>query len=80
LGINFDGFISNSPQKGHPERSALQIYRVTQRLMARSRGNPEGAYLTHVARSFSTTEARTRRFGVDGEMRIAVGTHIAMRP
>ena len=61
--------ISNSPQKRHPERSASQIYRVTWRLMARSRracpersrGNPEGAYLTHAARSFSTTEARTWR-------------------
>ena len=32
--------ISNSPQKRHPERSASQIYRVTQRLMARSRRTP----------------------------------------
>jgi hypothetical protein len=29
--------ISNSPQKRHPERSASQIYRMTKRLMARSR-------------------------------------------
>jgi hypothetical protein len=28
---------SNSPQKRHPERSALRIYRVLQRLLARSR-------------------------------------------
>ena len=32
--------ISNSPQKRHPERSAPQIYRVTQRLVARSRRTP----------------------------------------
>jgi hypothetical protein len=32
--------ISNSPQNRHPERSASQIYRVTQRLMARSRRTP----------------------------------------
>jgi hypothetical protein len=32
--------ISNSPQKRHPERSAAQIYRVTQRLVARSRRTP----------------------------------------
>jgi hypothetical protein len=29
--------VSNSPQKRHPERSASQIHRVTQRSMARSR-------------------------------------------
>src|ERR1700735_1997740 len=46
------------------ERSASQIYSVTQRLWRgvrrarpeRSRGNPEGAYLTNAARSFSTTK------------------------
>jgi hypothetical protein len=32
--------ISNSPQKRHPERSASQIRRVTQSLMARSRRTP----------------------------------------
>jgi hypothetical protein len=32
--------ISNSPQNRHPERSASQIYRVTQRLIARSRRTP----------------------------------------
>jgi hypothetical protein len=32
--------ISNSPQNRHPERSASQIYRVTQRLMARSPRTP----------------------------------------
>jgi hypothetical protein len=56
-------------QSRHPGRSASQFYRVTQRLMARSRracpersrGNPEGADLNPAARSFSTTEARTWR-------------------
>jgi hypothetical protein len=33
-------FISNSPQKRHPERSASQTYRVAQRLTARSRRTP----------------------------------------
>jgi hypothetical protein len=45
--------VSNSPQKRHPERSASPIYRVTQRLVARSRracpessrGNLGGPYL-----------------------------------
>jgi hypothetical protein len=32
--------ISNSPQNRHPERSASQIYRLTQRSMARSRRTP----------------------------------------
>ena len=58
-----------TPQKRHPERSASQIYRVTQRLMARSRRacpersrrNPEGAYFTHAALGFSTTEAALGR-------------------
>jgi len=36
------------------ERSASQIYRVVQRLVARSRRNPEGAYLVNAVRSFST--------------------------
>ena len=60
---------SNSPQKRHPERSAPQICRVTQRLRRevrracpeRSRGNPGGLYLTHAAQSFSITEAHTGR-------------------
>ena len=50
------------------ERSDSQIYRVTPRLMARSRracpehsrGNPEDAYLAYAVRSFSTTEARVQ--------------------
>jgi hypothetical protein len=67
LGANLFGMFSlNLPQNRHPERSASQIYRVTQRLAARSRRacpersrrNPEGAYLAHAVRSFSTTEAR----------------------
>ena len=53
------------PQNRHPERSASPIDRVIQRLVARSRRacpersrrNLGGAYFTHAARSFSTTEA-----------------------
>ena len=41
------------------ERSASKIYRVTQRLTARSRRNPDGASLTHLLGNLSTTEART---------------------
>jgi hypothetical protein len=52
--------IFTSPQKRHPERSASQMYRVTQRLWRGVEG-PRGAYLTHAARTFSTTEARTGR-------------------
>jgi hypothetical protein len=49
-------FSSKLPQNRHPERSASQIYRVTRRLGAESK-DPEGAYLTHAALSFSTAEA-----------------------
>jgi hypothetical protein len=45
------------PQNRHPERSASQIHRLTQRLWRGVEG-PRGAYLTHAARNFSTTEAR----------------------
>ena len=51
------GFSSILPQNRHPERSASQICRVKQHLCAESK-DPGGAYLTHAARSFSTTEAR----------------------
>ena len=33
-------FLSKLPQSRHPERSASQIYRVTQRSVARSRRTP----------------------------------------
>jgi hypothetical protein len=56
----FRMFFVNIPQSRHPERSASQIYRLTQRCGAESK-DPEGAYLTHAARSFSTTEASTGR-------------------
>ena len=56
--------MSKLRQNRHPERSASPIYRVTQRLVARSRRacpersrrNLGGAYFTHAVRSFSTTE------------------------
>jgi hypothetical protein len=54
---NLGMFFFKTPRKRHPERSASQIYRVTLRLGAESK-DPEGAYLTHAARTFSTTEAR----------------------
>jgi hypothetical protein len=42
IGANVFGmFSSKLPQNRHPERSASQIYRVTQRLVARSRRTPE---------------------------------------
>jgi hypothetical protein len=53
-------FSSKLPQNRHPERSASQIYRVTQRSVRGSK-DPGDAYLTHAARSFSTAEARTTR-------------------
>jgi hypothetical protein len=52
-------FIPYSPQNRHPERSASQIYRVTQRFDGAESKDLGGAYLAHAARSFSTTEART---------------------
>jgi hypothetical protein len=55
------------PQKRHPERSASQLYRVTQRSGAESK-DPGGADLTHAARSFSTTQAR--------EQDSSCGTHL----
>ena len=48
---------SKHQQNRHPERSASQIYRVTQHSMARSRRTPRMPISTHAARSFSTTEA-----------------------
>jgi hypothetical protein len=53
-------FSSKFPQNRHPERSASQIYRVMQRMGAESK-DPGDAYLTHAARSFPTTDARTGR-------------------
>jgi hypothetical protein len=40
------------------------MYRVAQRCRAESK-DPGGAYLTHAARTFSTTEARIGRTGYD---------------
>jgi hypothetical protein len=45
------------PQNRHPERSASEIYRVNSTWGAESK-DLGGAYLSHAARSFSTTEAR----------------------
>jgi hypothetical protein len=48
-------FFVKLPQNRHPERSASQIDRVTQRLWRGVEG-PRRAYFTHAVRSFSTTE------------------------
>jgi hypothetical protein len=70
VSTNFFGvFLSKLPQNRHPERSASQIYRVTQRLVARSRracpergrGNLGNAYLIDAAQAFPATGARTFR-------------------
>ena len=44
-------------QNRHPERSASQIYRLTEGSGAESK-DPGDPYLAHAARSFSTTETR----------------------
>jgi hypothetical protein len=50
-------FSSNSPKNVILSGAPPEIYRVTQRFGAESK-DPDGSYLTHAARSFSTTEAR----------------------
>jgi hypothetical protein len=50
---------SDLPQIRHPERSALQMDRVTQRLVARSRRT--SAVFILAARAFSITKARFGR-------------------
>src|SRR5712672_335976 len=45
-------FSSNLPQNRHPERSASQIYRVVQRLMARSRRTPKMLILSMLFGAF----------------------------
>jgi hypothetical protein len=50
--------IQASQQSRHPERSASQMDRVTQRFMGAESKDLGGASLTHAALSFSTTEAR----------------------
>ena len=63
-----EGAIFTFPQKRHPERSASQSYRVTQRLCAESK-DLCGAYLTPAAQTFSTTETREQnmlRYTLDG--------------
>jgi hypothetical protein len=57
----FGNVFLKTPQNRHPERSASQIYRVAQLDGAESK-DPEGAYLTDAARSFSTTEASEQDF------------------
>jgi hypothetical protein len=53
--------ISNSPQKRHPERSASPDLSRDTAVDGAEPKDPEGAYLAHAVRTFSTTEARTWR-------------------
>ena len=55
-------FFVKTPTKRHPERSASQIYGVNTALVGAESKDPEGAYLTHVAQSFSTTETRVLQY------------------
>jgi hypothetical protein len=49
-------FLSNSPQNRHPEGSASQNLSRNTALAGAQSKDPGGAYLTHAALSFSTTE------------------------
>jgi hypothetical protein len=72
----FRMFFVKLPQNRHPERSASQIDRVVQGLVAAESKDPGGAYLTQAVRSFSTTEARQQdllRYALDGH-----GLHLFM--
>ena len=71
-------------QNRHPERSASQIDRVTQRSWRGVEG-PRRAYPTHAARSFSTTEPAplqfVRRFAHDdGSVGVQQGTPKQVHP
>jgi hypothetical protein len=71
ISVNLFGMFSLKLPQMSSERSASRVYRVAERLVARSRracpecsrGNPEGAYPTHTVRTFSTTEAREQDLG-----------------
>jgi hypothetical protein len=60
----FPGFSSELPQSRHPERSASQIYRVTQLYGAESK-DLCGAYFAHAVRAFSAAGARTTGLGMN---------------
>src|ERR1700730_3861607 len=71
--------MSNSPQKRHPERSASQIYRVTQRLMARSRRTPRVLILPMLFEPFPPPKPENRIFrqcALDGHGYIFSCTHL----
>src|ERR1700728_319483 len=53
------------PQNRHPERSALTDLSRDTAVVARSRRNLDGAYLTHAVRSFSTVKAHQSFFRID---------------
>ena len=54
-------FFFNLPQNRHPEWSASQACRVTQRLSGAESKDPKDAYPTRALRPLSTTAARTCR-------------------
>src|SRR5271154_4830738 len=74
---------SNSPQKRHPERSASQIYRVTQRLVARSRRTPTVLILPMPFEPFRPPKPENRvfrRYALDGHGYIFSCTVIIFHP
>jgi hypothetical protein len=54
----FSCFLHIPQQSRHPERSASQIYGLTQRFNGAESKDPGGAYLTEAVGIFSTTQAR----------------------
>src|ERR1700691_5568655 len=61
--------MSNSPQKPHPVRRSAQIYRVTQRLVARSRRTPRVLILPMLLGAFRPPKPENRillRYALDG--------------
>jgi hypothetical protein len=76
-------FCFSTPQQNrHPERSAAQIY-PSRRLYGAESKDLGGAYFTHAARSFSTTEARAQdrlRYAVDGRAEHDAGKFLVLGP
>jgi hypothetical protein len=76
-------FSSKPPQNRHPERSASQIYRVTQRLMARSRRTPKVLIFPMLFGPFRPPKPENRifrRHALDGHGYIFSCTVIIFHP
>jgi hypothetical protein len=76
-------FSSKLPPKRHPERSASRIYRVTQRLMARSRRTPTVLILPMLFGPFRPPKPENRillRYPLDGHGYIFSCTVIIFHP